>query len=69
MGIVTQEERGLASAINTVVWRLPNSISTIIGGILLASGIFDLPFYIATALYMVAIGIFYSQFKNIRPNS
>jgi MFS family permease len=68
MGIVTQEERGLASAINTVVWRLPNSVSTIIGGILLASGIFDLPFFIATALYAVAIGLFYTQFKNIRPN-
>jgi MFS family permease len=69
MGIVTQEERGLASAINTVVWRLPNSVSTIIGGILLASGIFDLPFYIATVLYVVAIGLFYSHFKNIHPNS
>jgi MFS family permease len=69
MGIMTQEERGLASAINTVVWRLPNSASTIIGGILLASGIFDLPFYLATGLYVIGIGLFYSQFKNIRANS
>jgi MFS family permease len=68
MGIVTQEERGLASAINTVVWRLPNSVSTIIGGILLASGTFDLPFYLATALYATAIGLFYSQFRNVHPS-
>jgi len=69
MGIVTQEERGLASAINTVVWRLPNSVSTIIGGILLASRIFDLPFYLATGLYAVAIVLLYSQFRNIHPNN
>ena len=69
MGIMTQEERGLASAVNTVIWRLPNSVSTIIGGVILAAGIFDLPFYLATALYMFAIGLFYSQFKNIHPNS
>ncbi len=68
MGIVTQEERGLASAINTVIWRLPNSASTILGGIILAAGIFDLPFYMAAALYAVGIGLFYSQFKNVRPN-
>ena len=69
MGIMTQEERGLASAVNTVIWRLPNSVSTIIGGVILAAGIFDLPFYLATALYVLAIGLFYSQFKNIHPNS
>src|SRR5438093_4645508 len=69
MGIMTQEERGLASAVNTVIWRLPNSVSTIIGGVILAAGIFDLPFYLATALYVSAIGLFYSQFKNIHPNS
>ncbi len=69
MGIMTQEERGLASAVNTVIWRLPNSVSTIIGGVILAAGIFDLPFYLATALYVFAIGLFYSQFKNIHPNS
>src|SRR5207245_4524156 len=58
MGIMTQEERGLASAVNTVIWRLPNSVSTIIGGVILAGGIFDLPFYLATALYVSAIGLF-----------
>ena len=69
MGIMTQEERGLASAINTVIWRLPNSASTIVGGVILASGMFALPFYLATALYVIGIGLFYSQFRNIRANS
>ncbi len=69
MGIMTQEERGLASAINTVIWRLPNSISTVVGGFILAAGIFDLPFYLATILYAVAIVLLYSQFKGIHPKS
>jgi predicted MFS family arabinose efflux permease len=68
MGIMTQEERGLATAINTVIWRLPNSASTILGGIILGAGIFDLPFYIAAGLYAIGIGLFYSQFRNVRPN-
>ncbi len=69
MGIVTQEERGLASSINTIFWRLPNSVSTIAGGFILAAGIFDLPFYLATGLYAVAIVLLYSQFRNIHPNN
>jgi predicted MFS family arabinose efflux permease len=69
MGIMTQEERGLASSINTIFWRLPNSVSTIAGGFILATGIFDLPFYLATGLYAVAIVLLYSQFRNIRPNN
>ncbi len=68
MGIMTQEERGLASAINTVIWRLPNSASTFVGGVILTSGMFALPFYLATGLYVIGIGLLYSQFKNIRVN-
>ncbi len=69
MGIMSQEERGLASAINTVVWRIPNSITTVIGGLILATGRFDIPFYLATMFYAVSITLFYTQFKNIRPQS
>ncbi|HVO77649.1 MAG TPA: MFS transporter, partial [Methanomassiliicoccales archaeon] len=47
MGIISKEERGLASAINNIVWRLPNSVTTVIGGAMLAAGIYDLPFYLA----------------------
>ncbi len=69
MGIMSQDERGLASAINTVVWRIPNSITTVIGGVVLATGRFDIPFYLATIFYTVSITLFYTQFKNIRPQS
>jgi len=69
MGIMSQDERGLASAINTVVWRIPNSITTVIGGLILATGRFDIPFYLATIFYVISITLFYTQFKNIRPQS
>ncbi|HEX9240330.1 MAG TPA: MFS transporter [Candidatus Bathyarchaeia archaeon] len=69
MGIMSQEERGLASSINTVVWRIPNSITTVIGGLILATGSFEIPFYLATMFYVISITLFYTQFKNIRPQS
>jgi MFS family permease len=69
MGIISKEERGLASAINSIIWRLPNSISTVAGGLLLAAGIFDLPFFIAAAFYVTAITAFYFLFRNIEPHN
>ena len=68
MGIVAKEERGVASAINSIFWRLPNSISTIIGGAILAAGVYDLPFYLATGFYAVGIALLYVFFKNVRPS-
>jgi predicted MFS family arabinose efflux permease len=69
MGIVTKEERGLASAINSIFWRLPNSASTVVGGILLTSGSFEVPFFLATGFYVVAIVLFYRVFKDVRPSA
>jgi MFS family permease len=69
MGIITKEERGLASAINSIFWRLPNSASTIVGGILLASGNYEAPFILATVFYVVSITLFYRTFKNVKPKS
>jgi MFS family permease len=69
MGIMSQDERGLASAINTVIWRIPNSVTTVIGGLILATGRFDIPFYLATIFYAISITLFYTQFRNIRPQS
>ena len=66
MGIVTKEERGVASAINMVIWRLPNSVTTIVGGVLLASGQFVLPFIIAALFYVLAIALFFLNFKDIK---
>jgi MFS family permease len=69
MGIVTKEERGLASSINSIFWRLPNSASTVVGGVLLSSGNFEAPFFLATGFYVVAIILFYRVFKDVRPSS
>jgi len=69
MGIVRKEERGVASAVNAVVWRLPNSATAIVGGILLKSGEYSLPFFLATACYIVGIALFFSLFRNVKPKS
>ena len=67
MGVIDKEDRGLASAINSIVWRLPNSATTIIGGMLLASGFFALPFILAASIYLIAITAFYFNFRNVKP--
>jgi len=69
MGIISKEDRGVASAINNIVWRLPNSVTTIFGGMLLAAGFYDLPFYITTICYVTAITSFFLLFKNVKPES
>jgi predicted MFS family arabinose efflux permease len=66
MSIVPKEGRGLASAINSLIWRLPNSATTIVGGMILAAGIYDLPFFLATAFYVVSISLFYRVFKDFK---
>lgn len=67
MSIIAADQRGLASSINTVIWRLPNSGSTIIGGIILQAGRYDVPFLIAASFYATAIILLYSVFRNIKP--
>lgn len=69
MGIVPKEGRGLASAINSLIWRLPNSATTVVGGMILAAGIFDLPFFLATGFYLVSITLFYRVFKDVKPTN
>ncbi|TLZ43506.1 MAG: MFS transporter [Methanobacteriota archaeon] len=67
MGIVTPEQRGLASAVNSIIWRLPNSITTVIGGILMESGQLDLPIFLATIFYVLSISGFYTVFRRVTP--
>jgi len=66
MGIVDKEDRGLASAINSIVWRVPNSVTTVIGGAMLAAGYFALPFILAAIIYMSAVIAFYFNFRNVK---
>lgn len=68
MGIVTKEERGLASAINSIVWRLPHSVTTVAGGVLLGMGLYSEPFYLAALFYAISIALFYVIFRGVEPN-
>jgi hypothetical protein len=67
MGIIDKDDRGLASAINSIVWRVPNSVTTFIGGSMLAAGLLSLPFYLAATIYIIAITAFFFNFRNIKP--
>jgi MFS family permease len=67
MGIVRTEERGAASAINSIIWRLPNNLSTVIGGVLLQEGFLGLPFILAGAIQAVAVALFYAVFRDLKP--
>jgi MFS family permease len=67
MGIIPSEQRSLASAVNSLVWRLPNSVTTILGGWIMASGDYGLPIFLATGLYVVGIAGFYGVFRNVKP--
>ena len=74
MGIVKPGRRGLASAIAAIVWRLPNSVTTILGGFILAAGLnsgnhflYDVPWIGASALYVIGIALLYLNFRNIKP--
>ncbi len=77
MGITPPNRRGLASTINAVIWRIPNNASTIVGGYILTYSFFDvnsigishldLPWVLATALYLVGIGLLYVNFRDVKP--
>ena len=74
MGIVHPGRRGLGSAIAAIVWRLPNSVTTLIGGYLLYAGLtsgdhflYDLPWILASGLYAVGIALLYTNFRHVKP--
>ncbi len=66
MGLVATDERGAASGISTALWRLPNALSSFIGAWLMGIGFLALPFFIATAIYVASIIMFWFFFKNTR---
>jgi MFS family permease len=63
MGLVAEEERGAAAGISAAMSRLPNSISTVIGSSMMKAGLLDLPFYIASVLYIISISLFWAFFR------
>jgi len=66
MGLVAEDERGVASGVSSALWRLPNSLNTGIGAWLLQNGLLAFPFYIATILYVISIGLFWRFFSKIK---
>ena len=66
MGIIAKEERGFASALNSIIWRLPNSVTSIFGAEMLEKGDYNLPIYIATAFYFAGTSLFYFTFRGIK---
>lgn len=69
MGIIAPEQRGLASAVNSIVWRIPNTITTVIGGLLMDAGLLDLPIFLAVGFYVASITGFYFVFRGVRPTT
>ena len=66
MGLVSPDERGMASGLAASLWRLPNSLSTTVGLTWIGAGLIALPFYVATVLYAVSIGMFWVMFRNAK---
>jgi predicted MFS family arabinose efflux permease len=77
MGITPPNRRGLASTLNAVIWRIPNNVSTFIGGYILTYSLFDLPsvgishldlpWVLAAVIYVVGIVLLYVNFRNVKP--
>jgi MFS family permease len=62
MSIFPAEQRGLVSALSNITFRLPNSLSTYFGGLILGLGLLQLPFFIASAFYITGLTAFYIFF-------
>ncbi len=64
VGLVGEEKRGLASSINNISNRLPNSIGPMIAGVLLDAGFLTIPFYAAAGLQFAYGVLFGRVFKD-----
>jgi MFS family permease len=62
MSIFPSNQRGVVSAMSNVMFRLPNSVSTYFGGVILGMGMLQLPFFIASGLYIAGLAGFYYFF-------
>ena len=66
MGLVTPDERGMAAGVSASLWRLPNALSASAGYDLMNGGQLAAPFYLATILYVIGIGLYWVLFKDAR---
>ncbi|MCL4447455.1 MAG: MFS transporter [Thermoplasmatales archaeon] len=67
MGIIPPEQRGATSGITSIFFRMPNSLSTYPGSLLMKDGNLSMPFYIAAILYVASIVSFYGWFRRVKP--
>ena len=44
-------------------------MSTVVGGVILASGNYEVPFFLAAGFYVFSIVLFYSAFQDVKPIS
>jgi predicted MFS family arabinose efflux permease len=65
MGIVVEDERGVASGMSSAVWSLPNTLSSFVGGYLMALGFLAAPNFLSVIFYVVSISLFWYFFRNI----
>ena len=66
MGLVDEDVRGAASGVNAALWRLPNALSTYVGAFFMDKGFLALPFYLASLLYAISIGLFWYYFRKTK---
>ena len=66
MGLVPEDERGAASGVSAALWRLPNALSTSIGAWLMGIGLLATPFFLASILYIISIGLFWYYFRSTK---
>jgi MFS family permease len=66
MGLVAEDERGVASGLSAALWRLPNALSTYIGAWLIGAGYLAEPFFLAGVFYVISIALFWYYFRNTK---
>ncbi len=66
MGLVPEDERGVASGISGALWRLPNALSTWIGAWLMGIGLLFEPFFMAGLFYIISIMLFWFYFRRVK---
>jgi MFS family permease len=66
MGLVKKEDRGTVSGISGAIWRLPNSVGSSIGAVVMGLGLLYEPFFIGGAFYVVSIVLFWIFFRTTK---
>jgi MFS family permease len=67
MGIVEPSERSTASSLTYACWSIAAALTPPIGGLLLATHHFTAPFVLGGVCYVVAMAVFYWNFRAVHP--